>query len=284
MAVLSECFAKQADSDFAKDLYKLMKNAVFGKTMENVRKRVDIRVMRSDEEEEKVLKYIARPTFKRHLIFDNDLVGIENRKVSVTLNKPVYVGMSVLELSKWLMYDFYYNLLKPTYPEGGVHLLYTDTDSFILHFRTDDIYDDIKKTSCHYDTSNYPADHPAFSNTNKKVVGKFKDELGGKLLTEFVGLRSKMYSYAGEECGKRAKGVKKSVLKKAIVHEDYRTCLFSSLVHTRDMPGLRSHAHRVYGETVRKVALAPLDTKRYILQDGVNTLAFGHVDIGRLRV
>ena len=300
-----------ATNDFEKDFYKLMNNAVshfsvslfslfqispnfvncparllldwslfsvqvFGKTLENVRKRVDVRLFRSDEEQ-KILKYVAKPTFARQEIFNEHLVGIQNHKEKVLLNKPIYVGMSVLDLSKHLMYDFYYNTLKARYGEN-VRLLYTDMDSLIVKVDTEDIYADMSLNADLYDTSNFPEDHPLYSTTNKKV-GKFKDELGGKVLTEFIGLRPKMYSYAGEDSGKRAKGVKKSVLRKSITHDDYRSCLFEKEVFHRDMPGLRSHAHTIYGETVHKVALAPLDTKRYILDDGISTLAFGNVDI-----
>ena len=194
------------------------------------------------------------------------------------LNKPIYVGMSVLDLSKHLMYDYYYNHLKVKYADR-VKLLYTDTDSVIVHVQTDDLYKDMLESAAIYDTSNYPSDHPLYSTNNKKVIGKFKDELGGKQMTEFIGLRPKMYSYTGEDSGKRAKGVKKSVLRKTIQHDDYRTCLLEKKVYARDMPGLRSYNHVIKGETVRKVALAPLDTKRYILDDGITTLAFGHKDI-----
>ena len=251
---------------------------MFGKTLENVRKRVDVKLLRSNEEE-KILKLVAKPTFAQQVIFNPDLVGIQNHKEKVLLNKPIYVGMSVLDLSKHLMYDFYYKTLKPRYPEGKVRLLYTDTDSLILQVYTKDIYDDMKKNLDEYDTSNYSPGHPLFSNTNKKIIGKFKDELGGKVMTEFIGIRPKMYSYVGEESGKRAKGVKKSILQNGITHEDYKTCLFEKEVFHRDMPGLRSYHHVIKGETVHKVALAPLDTKRYILDDGISTLAFGHVDI-----
>ena len=250
---------------------------VFGKTMENVRKRVNVKIVRSDEEQ-KILKLVAKPTFARQVIFNPDLVGIQNRKEKVLLNKPIYVGMSVLDLSKHLMYNFYYNKLKKTYGDN-IRLLYTDTDSVIIHVTTDDIYQDMQANIIDYDTSNYPADHPLFSNTNKKIIGKFKDELGGKQMTEFIGIRPKMYSYVGEDSGKRAKGVKKSVLKKTITHKDYKNCLIKNEVYSRDMPGLRSYKHTIHGETVHKVALAPLDTKRYILDDGISTLAFGHVDI-----
>ena len=193
------------------------------------------------------------------------------------LNKPIYVGMSVLDLSKHLMYDFYYNHLKKLYTHN-IRLLYTDTDSLIVHVQTDDLYKDMAQNLDDYDTSNYQSDHPLFSTANKKIIGKFKDELGGKVMTEFIGIRPKMYSYVGEESGKRAKGVKKSVLKNGITHEDYKKCLLNREVFSRDMPGLRSYHHVIKGETVHKVALAPLDTKRYIL-DGISTLAFGHVDI-----
>ena len=250
---------------------------VFGKTMENVRKRVDVRLFRSDEEK-KILKYVAKPTFARQEIFNPFLVGIQNHKEKVLLNKPIYVGMSVLDLSKWLMYDYYYNHLKVKYADR-VKLLYTDTDSVIVHVQTDDLYKDMLESAAIYDTSNYPASHPLYSTNNKKVIGKFKDELGGKLLTEFIGIRPKMYSYVGEDSGKRAKGVKKSVLRKTISHDDYKTCLLDKKVHSRDMPGLRSYHHTIHGETVHKVALAPLETKRYILDDGITTLAFGHKDI-----
>ena len=300
-----------ATNDFEKDFYKLMNNAVshflvsllslfqisanfvkcparllldrslfsvqvFGKTMENIRKRVDVRLFRSDEEQ-KILKYVAKPTFARQEIFNEHLVGIQNHKEKVLLNKPIYVGMAILDISKHLMYDFYYNTLKARYGEN-VRLLYTDTDSLIVKVDTEDIYADMSLNADLYDTSNYSPSHPLYSDQNKKIIGKFKDELGGKVMTEFIGLRPKMYSYTGEESGKGAKGVKKSVLKQTITHDDNRSCLFEKEVFLRDMPGLRSRAHTIYGETVHKVALAPLDTKRYIL-DGISTLAFGHVDI-----
>ena len=306
---------KLAKNDFEKDFFKLMNNAVshswislfslfqisaefvkcparllldwvsfsvplvqvFGKTMENVRKRVNVKIVRSDEEE-KILKLVAKPTFTRQEIFHEHLVAIQNRKERVLLSKPIYVGMSVLDLSKHLMYDYYYNHLKVKYADR-VKLLYTDTDSVIVHVQTDDLYKDMLESAAIYDTSNYPASHPLYSTNNKKVIGKFKDELGGKVMTEFVGIRPKMYSYTGEESGKRAKGVKKSVLKKTITHNDYRTCLFEKVVFHRDMPGLRSYNHVIKGETVTKIALSPLDTKRYILADGITTLAFGHKDI-----
>ena len=213
----------KSKNDFDKDFYKLMNNAVFGKTMENVRNRVDIKLMRTSDED-KIKKYVAKPTFARSEIFNEDLVGVQNHKTKILLNKPIYVGMCVLDLSKHLMYDFYYNHLKTKHGDK-IRLLYTDTDSVVIHVSTEDLYEDMRKNMQLYDTSNFSEDHPLYSTTNNKVVGKFKDELGGKIMTEFIGLRPKMYSYTGEETGKRAKGVKKSVLKKTIDHGDYRDCL-----------------------------------------------------------
>ena len=195
-----------------------------------------MKILRSDEEQN-ILKLVAKPTFAQQVIFNEHLVGIQNHKEKVLLNKPIYVGMSVLDLSKHLMYDFYYNTLKARYGEN-VRLLYTDTDSLIVHVQTDDLYKDMSLNADLYDTSNYQSDHPLFSTANKKIIGKFKDELGGQLLTEFIGIRPKMYSYVGEESGKRAKGVKKSVLCKTITHEDYKKCLLNREVFHRDMPGL----------------------------------------------
>ena len=279
--------------------------------MENVRKRVNINIFRAPEERQAILKRIAQPSFKRFTIFgdgeldlDNEviddeawiipgvdgdresnkscIVGIHNRKTQVCLSKPVYVGMCVLDLSKLVMFDFYYGRLKPLYGDK-IRMLYTDTDSLIVHVETEDVYADMMLDSDLYDTSNYATDHPLYSSANKKIIGKFKDELGGKIMTNFIGLRSKMYSYIGDDCGKRAKGVNRSVLRNTITHEDYRQCLFDRRVFTRDMTGLRSHQHHVFSETMRKVALSPLDTKRYILADGITTLAYGHKDIPQSR-
>ena len=204
-----------------RSLFSVSLVQVFG---ENVRKRVDVRLFRSDEEEN-ILKYVAKPTFARQVIFNPGLVGIQNHKEKVLLNKPIYVGMSLLDLSKHLMYDFYYNTLKARYCDK-IRLLYTNTDSLIVKVDTDDLYKDMLESAAIYDTSNYSPGHPLYCDQNKKVIGKFKDELGGKQMTEIIGLRPKMYSYVSEDSGKRAKGVKKSVLQNSITHDDYRTCLF----------------------------------------------------------
>jgi len=163
-------FRKNAKSDFEKNFYKLMNNSVFGKTMENLRNRVDIKIVRSSETD-KIRKLVASPFYSRHVIFSNDLVGIDMRKSKLLLNKPVYTGMSILDNSKIMMYDFSYNELKKQYGPR-CELLYTDTDSLLLEMETEGIYKDIKSNKNLYDTSDYPKGHPLYSDTNKKVLGK----------------------------------------------------------------------------------------------------------------
>ena len=151
----------------------------------------------------------------------------------------------------------------------------------MYEIQTEDFYKDISVDVKHrFDTSNYPHNHPSGipSGLNKKVIGMFKDEVGGDIINEFVGLRAKLYSYKmfeGEE-SKKCKGVKKSVVKKSITHEDYKKCLFTGKEQLQRMNVIRSYRHEVYTEEDNKVALCPSDDKRHILEDGVHTLALGH--------
>ena len=269
---------KRATSDFEKDLYKLMNNSVFGKTMENLRKRVNVKLVRVNEED-KLRRLIASPAFARANIFDDDLAAIQLHKSRLVLNRPVYVGMSVLDLSKHLMYDFYYNRMKGQYGDR-CQLLYTDTDSLLLEIQTEDVYQDMADHAHLYDTSDYPQDHPLYSTVNKKVLGKMKDECAGRPIAEYVGLRPKMYSIleADGKNIKKAKGVKKNVVKKHIRHEQYKEALFERRTFRHGMEVLRSERHRIYGQHLNKVSLSPFDSKRWIADNGVDTLAYGHRD------
>ena len=159
--------------------------------------------------------------------------------------------------------------------------MFTDTDSLAYEIETEDFYKDISNDVTRlFDTSNFSNSHPSCIQTgiNKKVVGMFKDECGGKIMEEFVGLRAKLYSYKmyeGKE-EKRCKGVKQSVVKKEISFDDYKTCLFSRKEKMKKMNVIRSHGHQMYTEEINKVALSANDDKRVILEDGVHTLAYGH--------
>ena len=202
------------------------------------------------------------------------------KKTKLVFNKPVYLGMCILVLSKTLMYDSHYNYIKKKYGDKAELLL---TDSTLYKIQTEDFFKDISTDVKHrFDTSDYPPGHPSGipSGFNKKVLGMFK-EVAGKVIDEFVGLRAKLYSYKmleGAE-SKKCKGVKKSVVKKSITHEDYKKCLFTGKEQLRKMNIIRSYRHEVYTEEVNKVALCPNDDKRPLLEDGVHTLALGHYGI-----
>ena len=264
-------------TDFEKDFFKLMNNAVFGKTMENIRNRVDVRLVTKEEQLKKLVK---KPNFDRINIFTENLVAVHMKKTTINLNKPIYLGMSILELSKTLMYDFHYNYIKKRYGKNA-NLLFTDTDSLCYEIKTQDFYKDIAPDVHNkFDTSNFNKDHSSGIKVgvNKKVIGMMKDETGGKQIKEFVGLRSKLYAYKidyGKE-EKKCKGVKKGVVKNEITFEDYKKCLFSQETQYKTMNTFRSRKHDIYTERITKIALSANDDKRNISEDGINTTAIGH--------
>ncbi|CAP25731.1 Protein CBG05187 [Caenorhabditis briggsae] len=185
---------KTAKNDFEKDFFKLMNNSVFGKTMENVRERVDVRLV---TDENKIVKLASKPNYKRTIMYNKELSAVEMEKINITLDKPIYVGFAILDLSKWLMYDFHYNVMQKKYGDN-INLCYQDTDSLIYEIFTPDLYEDIQKDSIlknEFDFSDYPPCHHLYSTENKKVVGKFKDELNGLVMEELIALRPKQYGY-----------------------------------------------------------------------------------------
>ena len=177
-----------ATNDFEKYFFKFMNNAVFGKTMENIRKHKNIKPVTS---EEKYLKTVMKPNFKSGVCFDENLMGCEMGKMKVVMNKPVYLGQAILDLSKTIMYEFHYDYMIPKYSEN-LKLCYMDTDSFVYDNKTEDFYSDIMEdVSTRFDTSGYIPGRPLPIGLNKKVIGLMKDELGGggKIMTEFTALR-----------------------------------------------------------------------------------------------
>ena len=271
----------KAKNNFEKDFYKLMNNSVFGKTMENIRNRVDVKLV---NKKEKLRKLVAKPNLKSPpKIFSENLVSVHMKKTSLTMNKPVYLGMCILDLSKTIMYDFHYQYIKLKYGDKA-KLLFSDTDSLMYEIQTEDFYKDISgDVKNKFDTSDYPENHPSGIPTgeNKKVLGMMKDEAAGKIIKEFVGLRAKLYSFImddGEEI-KKCKGIKKQVVESSIRHEHYKTCLTTGKEQLRKQNILRSYGHEVYTEEVNTVALSALVDKRYILSDGIHTLAWGHYKI-----
>ena len=157
--------------------------SVFGKTMENIRKHIDIKLVTTDKKRSKL---VSEPNYHTINLISEDLSIIEMKKTKVKMNKPIYLGLSILEISKILMYEFWYNYMKPKYNDNA-RLCYMDTDSFIMNIKTNDFYEDIaSEVENRFDTSNYEANRPLPTGKNKKVIGLMKDELGGKIIMEFV--------------------------------------------------------------------------------------------------
>ena len=269
---------KIAKNSFEKDFFKLMNNSVFGKTMENLRKRVNIELVTN---EKRLNKLSAKPTYVSNKIFNENLVAVHNKKERLLLDKPSYVGMCILDLSKTKMYHFHYNYIRKKYADS--QLLFTDNDSLFYQIKSEkDIYEEFQVDKNLFDNSDYPISSKFFFNDNKKVIGKFKDEAAGRPIQEFVGLKSKMYSYTiGEEEHKKAKGVKKLVVKKEIKHYDYLDVLFNNKTMHHQMNTIRSELHQINSYHLNKVSLNPYDDKRYLLDDGITSYAYGSCFIRR---
>ena len=212
---------KQAKKDFEKDFFKLMNNSVLGKTMENVRKHRDIKLATADKTRNQL---VSEPNYHTTKWLSENLLATEMKKTKAKMNKPVYLGLSILEISKTLMYKFWYNYMKPKYGDN-VKLCYMGTDSFIMHIKKEDFCKDITNDlEKRFDTTNYEVNRALPTRKNKKMIGLMKDELGGNIMTEFVALRPKTYSYLMDDgwSDKKAKGTKKCVLKGRLKFSDYK--------------------------------------------------------------
>ncbi|XP_077280696.1 uncharacterized protein LOC143907685 [Temnothorax americanus] len=227
---MNDCAIKTlAKNDFEKNLYKLMNNAVFGKTMENVRNHVDVRLVTHWEGRYGAEAMIVKPNFHSRSVFSENLVAIEIQKLEVKFDKPIYVGMCILDISKTCLYEFYHEYMLPLYRDK-CKVTYTDTDSLIYHIECDDVYDIIKR-HIHYrfDTSDYAIDNTyGIPLVNKKVPGLMKDENNGAIMIEFVGLRAKMYALRvdGKKDTKKATGVKTQISTVGL-YRDSERCVIS---------------------------------------------------------
>ena len=254
---------KKADSEFKKDFYKLMCNAVFGKSMEQVRNHRDIRLVTTDK---KRCQLVSEPNYHTTKRFSEDLIAIEMKKTEMKMKKPIYSGLAILDISKTLMYEFWYDYIKPKY-DSNIGLCYMDTDSFMFHVETEDFYKGISNdVDNRFDTSAYSKDlnRPLSIGKNKKVLGVMKDELCGKVMAHFCALRAKTYSYLeyDDKEEKKAKGTKKCVIKKKIKFDDYGACLFNNNSVLRSQEVFKSELHDVYTLKLNKIALSSNDDKK----------------------
>ena len=266
---------KKAINDLEKDLFKLMNNAIFGKSMENVLNRSNIKLINNDPE--KLLKLIRQPNFQNAYEISNKLCLVESKPIKTVFNKPIFLGAVILETSKLHMYQFWYEHLKNKYK---VELVYTDTDSFIIQVETDDIYKDMFENKNLYDFSEYPKDHPNYDITNKKVLGKFKDEMKSLVITEFIGLKPKMYSfnYINKDnivVNKNThKGVKESI---SLKHDEYNRSLYKEELIYKEFYNLQLNKQNTYLDKIKKIALNPFESKRYWI-DNINSLPYGYAE------
>ena len=259
---------KLAKDDFEKDPFKLMNNAVFGKTMKNIRKHRDIKLVTTDKKRRKL---VSEPNYHMINYISEDLSIIE-------MNKPIYLRLSILDISKILMYEFWYDHMKPKYNDN-VKLCYMDRNSFVMNVKTENFYKDIANdVENKFDTSNYELNRPLPTGKNEKVIGLMKDELGGKIITEFVTLRPKTYSYLTDDGkkDKKAKGTRKCVIKRMIKFNDYKNCLLKDEVILKSQQRFISKKHDVYTEDINKIALSNNDDKRIVSSDRMTSYPYGY--------
>ena len=261
---------KEAKNEFEKDFFKLMNNAVFGKTMENVKNRIQLHLT---TQEDNAIKWFSKINFKTSKSIDN-LHLIEMYKQEIVYDKPIYVGTSILDLSKLHMMNFHYNVIHKEF-EGKYNLIYSDTDSFVYNIEHPDIYQWVSDNKQHFDLSD-SLNKDIQDNMNKKVLGMFKDELCSMPMKQFTALNPKVYSFQGvNENAKKLKGISKVVVKKEITHNDYNTVLQTGESIKRDVVGFRSFEHQIYTVKTNKTALTAYYDKLYMI-DNNNCVPYGY--------
>lgn len=280
---LNTSLRQNAKSDFERDFFKKQNNSIFGKTIENKRKQVDVRLVQVWQDSSNITnklkgaeKYISAPNFKDLAIFSENLVAIQLDKPKVILDRPIYIGFSILELSKTHLYYFHYSVMKRLYP-NNIKLAYTDTDSLLYFVKTDDFYNDMKKNIKYFDTSNFTDNNIyGMPQANAKIPGYFKDEMGGDIISEFVGLRAKLYCIQSETATiKKAKGVTKPITKKLDLKQ-YKRALYCNETLRDDMFIIKSKNHQLFTQKMSKVILNREDDKRQIIKNCCETLPWGH--------
>ncbi len=269
----------QSNNDFDKSFYKLKNNALFGKTMEDVRKRINYKLVTDEDKFEKLAR---SPFFHDREIITEDIVGVHMLKPKVTLDKPIFVGQAVLDYSKLEMYHLFYHILPQCSLIKKLQLVGGDTDSFFLTIATDNkitLSDVFNSLAQHMDTSNYPPSHPLYSTVNKAKLGCFKDETAGQTLEEMILLRPKMYSMKykdTEESIKRAKGISRRIVR-SMKHDMYKEAFKEKKITHVRMTILRSQQHTIQTTSFNKRALSAWEDKRVWLSEN-ESLPHGHVD------
>ena len=226
-------------------------------------------------------KLVNKPTFKHTTSYNENLTAVSLGNKVINFCKPIYIRFAVLDISKTLMYDYHYNVMKNHY-DDNINLMYTDTDSLIYYIHTEDFYKDLKNSSDLFermDTANLARDHPCYDGSKKKVSGYFSDETDGRTMSEFIALRAKSYAYILEGTEKiKAKGIRGHVVKNHMTFNDHKKCLFgdSALNLYTVNVSIRSFKHNIKTISSNKLTYNNFDDKRVILDDKIHTLAHGH--------
>ena len=267
--------ASKENKTSKESFYKKNNNSIYGKTIENPRKRCNVELVGSVDRAKKLTN---SPEYLHFNIFSEDLVAIHKKKTVIECNKPIYIGFVVLELSKLKMYQTYYEYFKPKFGER-FNLLHTDTDSFVLRIESEDLYEEIKPdVASRFDTRKYPKNSPLYTADNAYELGYLKDECNGKIMREFCGVCAKSYYYTieGESNGTvKCKGVKDSAVRE-LTMDDYLNCVFNDTKKTVSFNTIRSTGHEIYTEKTTKITLRPTQDVRYVLEDKIHTLSRGH--------
>ena len=248
---------QEGTDEFNKGLYKLLNNCIYRKSIENQRKRMNVKLI---NDRKVCQKCVNKPNFISQKIFDKNIVAVHCSKTVLTLNKPIYVGFCILGLSKLLMYQFYYDYVLKTFDD--VKLLFTDTNSLVYEIKGGNVYYQCFKDKHLFNFSGYLKNSVYYDDLNKKVLGKMKDELGGVKINEFVGLKPKMYSLISENDKEvnKAKGVNVKLR-----HDEYLDVLFNKKVVRHKMKEIQSVLHRIGTYDINKMILSCFDDKRQVL-------------------
>ena len=217
-----------------------MYNSVFEKTIENVKKQRDIKLATANKKRNRL---VSKPNYHIIKYFSEDLLVMEMKKIKVKINKPVYLHLSILDISKTMKYDSMYDYIKPKY-QNNATLCFMDTDKFIIHVKTEDFYKDIAENiKKWFDRSNYSKDdkQPLPRGMSNNVTGLMKNELSGNIIIEFVALRPKTYSLLTDDDNnvQKAKGTKKCVIKRTLKFSDYKDCLFKNEIILKNNKDLK---------------------------------------------
>ena len=266
--------AAKTGNKFEKDFFKLMNNAVFGKTMENVRNRMNLHLT---TDHENAIKWFSRVDFKQNT-HAQGLYLIETHKTRIVYDKPVYVGCAILDLSKLHMLDFHYNTIQASFGDKA-KLIYSDTDSYVYEIESPDIYQWIKENKEHFDLSG--SKREGMKNAeNESKLGKFKDELHGEVMTEFLGLNPKCYAFRFQKLNqqieeiKKAKGVSFATVAKTLPFKEYEKVLEEGNTKSRIITNIGSFNQQLFSFNTDKIALNAFYDKMKML-DKVNCEPFG---------